>query len=236
MPSTYTPDSTNNPTSFTEPDDGDNEDAASVNVFLEGLADKAAHMNLPEQSNTEKYRLASRSITRVSKSAPISSFDISNAPDWTFGGNTAPISSPGGTWMVAINSPGIDQEVTQILEIPHGASVTEVRVTLKGSAGHGALPATMPHLKLYKLAVSGGVATLLGEIDDPSSGTVTYETAHQVILTGGGVDFTSFTVDNSAEVYFVVLSNERGANSQIGLSYFGSEATFTLTRQDDGAA
>lgn len=46
MSGTYNPDPTNNPTSFTEPSDGDGPGikAADVNPFLEGLADKLAYL------------------------------------------------------------------------------------------------------------------------------------------------------------------------------------------------
>lgn len=44
MSTTYTPDNTNNPTSYQSPEDGELADVASILAFLEGLADKCAHV------------------------------------------------------------------------------------------------------------------------------------------------------------------------------------------------
>ena len=44
MSSVYTPSTTSNPTSYTQPSDGDNANAASVLTMMQALADKSSFL------------------------------------------------------------------------------------------------------------------------------------------------------------------------------------------------
>ncbi len=219
MSETYTPNPANNPSAYTAPVDGDLKPVASVRVMLEGLADKAAHLDWPESDATKKYPLASRLLTRTVRAA----FVPSVPANWT--------SLLGGAMVQTGGTPTVSGGF-QILDLPDGAVLSELRIYIDPIGGHGALPATMPKVQVFRWVPATGVSTSLVSQTDPSASVVAYEALHVITATLG----TTETIDNVNNVYAVVFDSEGGANSLNGLQVEGSRAVYTVTSQDPGAA
>jgi hypothetical protein len=106
------------------------------------------------------------------------------------------------------------------LVIPTGLKLKEVRAVVRGSAGHGALPANMPGLTVKRSdAALGGTGFALSteaNITDPSASVAAYEVWHEIAATGLNVASNPTT----RTIYAAVIG-EAGAGSQTG---------FVLTR------
>jgi hypothetical protein len=116
---------------------------------------------------------------------------------------------------------------------PHGSILTGVTVYVD-PAPHAALPANMPTLQVYRenraTGVQGALATGSPIFTDPTTPAAAYEVAHGFTAT-----VSNETIDNATYRYYVVFTQESGANSAAGQLH---DITFaaTVTAQDDGAA
>lgn len=224
MSEVYTPVPSNNPASVTIPEDGDDKPVASILVAVEGIADKVAHANWPEQDDTKTYPLKSRSFGRVMRGVATPSV-TAGAPDWAVqnGFNCAIFKQ------VTLSSTAV---LYQPLDLPDGCTLTQVAVFLLGLPGHGSLPAVMPAIRLYKLNYSTGALTQIGITTNDPSNLAGYEVYHSVTV-GGGVNEL---IDNTTYRYVVGIVGESGANSIAGLSYVVTQCALTVTHQDPGAS
>jgi len=116
-------------------------------------------------------------------------------------------------------------------QVPNGATITIMKAYLKGAGGHGALPATMPQARAYKVSISDGSATLLGSAtNDPSGTTGAFQAAHEIAVTMTEV------VDSTTYRYLIDVSTETGANSIAGALYIAGRASVTVASLDPARA
>lgn len=114
-----------------------------------------------------------------------------------------------GTWLqTSVTSP-----IAYIpFSVPEGVKILEVEAVVDGNAGgtgHGALPATMPKIILYRLDYETGAPVSLGDVTDPSASVAAYHLVHKIQITGLS-ELTS-----RQRSYVVQVSGEQGANSAV---------------------
>ena len=214
---TYTPDDTNNPTSFTEPDDGDNENVTSILPFVQGLADKAAHMNLPEQLPGTGFAVADQTIRRVGRLPP-----EFNVAEWS--------KLTGQPFYAVIGTSAVF--LTQTLEFQKDCTTVDVTLYVDPGTGHsGVLGADAPTIQIYEVDVTAGTMTpITVAVVDPTSGSlVTYETPHGISTT-----FT-YSPDVVNKKYVALLLTEGGVNALAGFRYNGYDIGTEILATDIGA-
>ncbi len=109
------------------------------------------------------------------------------------------------------------------LELPDGARLRQVSVTMTAALGHVALPARMPGIEMAVAPAEDSTAiAIVGTSVDPSATVADYETPHEVEIpmvdTKNGI-----TVDTSTTVYAVIAIGEGGENA-LPLSTFSGWA------------
>jgi len=116
------------------------------------------------------------------------------------------------------------------MTLPIGATLNHVRAYIKGSAGHAALPAVMPKLQAFKLAVETGVITQLGsDLYDPATPKEAYEVAHNFGIVAAFAEVVAVNY-----VYYIVITGESGANSQVGMLLYPPSYTFSAANYAGG--
>jgi hypothetical protein len=157
--------------------------------------------------------LASRSVTRAECVCP--QFDQT---EWD-------ARADGVVQSVAITGKALVQPITA----PHGSVLTNVTVTLQPAGGHGALPAVLPVLGVYKRSLTTGLDTALAApVTDSSASVAAFQALHTI---DSGV--LAETIDRTTFRYYATMSNESGANAAVGLVYFGARRATTITRLDE---
>lgn len=224
MSTTYTPNPANNPTSITLASDGDPKPVTSVNVGLEGLADKAAHNNWPEQDATKRYPIKLQSLTRILRPTRFNQF--AGVFNWNVDEST-------GYWTQRAVS--INALLWFMVEIPDGAQLQTVSFIVKGAAGHAGLPAN-PFTFLMRdqnvLAGTQSIPSGLGPVVDPSPNVAAYETIHEVTLQ----ITTGLIIDNTTHSYVAQIAGEANANAIVGGFCYGARCSYFLNNIDPGAA
>lgn len=223
MSHTYTPDPDHNPTTTTLPDDGDDEDAASVNTPLEDVADKAAY--------TQKHYPLDTTYTvdRVQTNLvyPVTADNAAPATQQWF-------LNPGSAWTQTDVTVAIGASIYQELDLPDGCVLQNVFVRLKGETAvpHSALPAQLPQARVFKVNAVTGVSTALSALTtDPAATQPIYDGAHEIPIFSIGA-----TVDRTSFRYLVKITGESGANAQAGLQLLATLVQFQVTKLDKGAA
>lgn len=109
------------------------------------------------------------------------------------------------------------------IEPPDGATLTGATVRINPAGGHGALPATMPALRVVRRALATDTVTTLGAQKVDASGNVAaYEPAHEL-----SVDAFSSVVDRATYAYELRIRGEGGTNFVAGLEASCARITFT---------
>lgn len=111
---------------------------------------------------------------------------------------------------------------------PHGSTLTQVLVTFNGGGGHGALPAVMPSLSIYKTSLATGATAGVASASDTSGSVVAFEAVH----TFGPTAFSE-VINRDTHRYHAILVSESGANAQAGDKWYGTERTTAVTRLDE---
>lgn len=112
------------------------------------------------------------------------------------------------------------------LYLPNGSVITAARAYLIGAAGHSALPAQMPTIRVESVVISTGTTgNLIGTGTDASASVGAYETLHYMETTG-----TSAAIDRTTKAYHVAVTGESGANSTLNLIIWGVRVAFTVDR------
>lgn len=160
-------------------------------------------------SGTNKYKVASRSVTRTQTAL------LHNV--------TANVWDAGN-----INVNATASAVQDLNRIPHGATLTAV-TTYHDRDNTGNLPGTLRvTLGLWKRNIVTGAITAIGiTTEDPTSDVGDYEAHHGFSISG-----LSEVIDRTAYVYYAIFSGEMGTNSTF-TSWFGCTATFTVTNNDE---
>jgi hypothetical protein len=107
--------------------------------------------------------------------------------------------------------------------VPSGAIITGWSLPVRGAAGHVALPASKPIIRLR----AGGTGTLVG---DPSPDVASYEASHTISQSG-----LSFAIDAAAgPCGYLEITTESGANSLPNLFIGAPSITFLVSKLDEG--
>ncbi len=107
------------------------------------------------------------------------------------------------------------------LGLPLGAqTLTSVVLTLKGAAGHAALPSGMPKMKLDSWSQSGVTSSVFTAQTDASANTTGYQAVHTITWTG------THSVTATSR-YVLQIEGETGTNTVAGLQLLGLSVTCT---------
>ncbi len=219
MSSVYTPNAANNPASITIPSDGDPKAAASVNVALEGLADKVSHANWPETNIAKQYPLANRSISRVCVGAPM-------VDDFTKWLGTSPFLN----CLVATK-----QDLYFPVQLPNGSTWVEAHAIFLGAAGHaafpGGAPATMPVMRAVRFNPLTATIGVIASHTDASASAAVFQAIHALSIVG-----MAEVVDTTTYNYFIKIETEGGAGGIAGDQVYGAQVVYSVSEQDPGAA
>lgn len=193
MAHTYTPTATWN-TGYTIPDDGDDRDAASVDVALEALGDRTQFL--------------------YARSAP-GTIDIPTPTnylnaDWAW--NVSPMGWEQATVGAVV---GVILDVGAAL--PSLCTLDAVTVQCKGAAGHIALPGTPPKIQLWRQPAGGAAPTKIGEQIDTSATVLVYEDDHPITITGLA---EAYDVTDGNR-YYLHIFGESGTNDLNGFTTYG---------------
>ena len=202
MSTTFTPTGTGDPVlSYTEVQDGDAPDAASVTVFLEGLAEDAKRLSLGGKLETVTGRAIPFVWAGITEAAAGSS--------WTFG-SQGQANQSGAPFALVL--------VVHLNDIPNGATMTRVDLIIDPADGHAGAGAglTFPTLKCWKLNVSTGVATQIGTTTTDAWNAGGYESIHPLIISG-----LTEVIDWDTYRYVLEFTAEAGANYLANLSVKG---------------
>ena len=208
--SVYTPTATNQ-TSYTEADDGDDRDAASNNVFLEALADKAAWLeDGATQFSGSKEFLDDVTFEQQLYLEPTATIEFSsegvatprtvNIAGGIFGFNeTGPIVA----MLTGYSLPVTATIFVPIVEIPHGATLTNVSIQI--NPADDALPTTNFSMQLVrKLTTAAAPETVWTQVDTLTGAA--YQASHS---------FQSSQPDHvfdRAYSYYLALVGEAGGD------------------------
>ena len=217
MSSPYTPTPTPLPATIDVPDDGDLEDASSVNVPSETSLDAIANLELPQKNPSESPPIASRDLNIAQRGMVW--FDPA---EWFL---TAARPIPEAIGASATFYIRMD------LTFPHGSTVKEFYVYILPTSGHGALPGTMPSWTMYEKNMITGAETPVDSKADTSVNVAAYEVYHPI-----GHHVTVPFVADREKRYFIVFNNEGGANSDSNLQFHGAVSVCTVTSIDVGAS
>lgn len=123
-----------------------------------------------------------------------------------------------------------------LLQVPHNATLTQVKAYIKVSTGHNpgpGVPANLPSISIQRLRASTGVLTDFLNAGDPV--LFTPAPANEAAwYAAGAIQSWTYTctqnnlVDRTLYHFVMSITDETGANSVSGNLYYGYEATFTL--------
>ncbi len=219
MSTTYAGDDTNFPASITIASDGDPKPVASVNVGLEGLADRTATLGriVPPTS----FGVIARPVSSIPKIV-----EISGVPSWDYNGGVK-------LTQVDIDALGPTPNAFYVvLQVPHGCTLSTVYAYLKGHSGHSVLPDIMPTMTVYKQRINTGAAAVsIGTGTDTAADVTAYQALHSIPAVCNEV------IDNSINVYWIAFAGERDVDTAVaGLEFYGFVTLCTVTTIDPGAA
>lgn len=175
-------------------------------------------------TGTNRYKLTSRSLVRVSRITgnPVDS------TQWA-------LDTGGGTYQWVTSSIALTgPEFIIPVDIPNGCTLTRIDVYIKPPAGHsafpGGVPGSMPQAILKSVnLLTGALTANLGVFADNSASAGVYEAYHALSITG-----LSVAAATEASRYFVRFHAEGSTNAIAGTILYGAVFTFTTTAQDDG--
>jgi hypothetical protein len=211
-------DYTGDPTTYHDivqlPADGDNNDASNITAPFEACLDNIEYL--------KQLKHVQSSVQRQMRHAEYSSSQVTRSiVDGSVSG-----------WQVNHPGPG-DATVENIvfpIEVPQGATITQIRVTIDPANGHGGLPASMPRWELLTETATG-VATLADSQTDTSANAAAFDANHTIQKT-----ISVGPVNNATTRYTLKFFSEAGANSLTGLRVTSVLVTFNMTILDEGAA
>lgn len=188
-------------TTYTDPVDGDDLDVASVDAFLQGLADG----------------LAWHESTRFGAVHRVEMGNVLKINDMAF--------NAGGILQgTVVTAPAITMRID-----PHdGATLVGATLYFKIAAGHGAVPAVPPKLSIFRRNVlTGAAGQVLASTD--GGGGLAITSVVSVVLYEQGSAVVSFSypldqnkvIDKTTYVYAAYIADENGANSQTGNLFYG---------------
>lgn len=205
MATPYSGDDENYAGSATLPDDGDNADAASVNVPLEACIDGLAYIYT---------RVLTWEIGTVpggyAQKSPMVPRALNEWSEETDAGTLAPLG-----WYQTDNSG--NELISFEINPPHClARLQRVYVRLDGNGHTGAgahanMPANKPQITVYR--VSGGSLSTLHTETDPTTDKAIYDTPHSIVCPAAADPALDLAPLSFGQRLFVQVAGESGADS-----------------------
>lgn len=188
----YTPVDGPMSTSYTDLADGDNSDAASVEVWLEALSDSMEYVRLHGllQVFGQPY-------------TPIPDGFSTTRAIASFGATSAGLPVVPGVLNGIIPA---NSSMYFPIDLPNEAELNVITVRI--DPADDALPTTNIRLQLWRIDVATGAISTIQSITDPLTGAA-YQTEHNLTLTLSPVQ----TINNEFYVYHVVLLGESGGDA-----------------------
>ncbi len=195
----YTPDTVTWHATIPSVQDGDAPNETNFRATSDALADNLGWLRVPYQGPAVRTRyMATGGTWQVAQWEPSAAC----------GGFVSTVVGSGFVWWP--------------LDLAQGMTLTAFGVLVKGGAGHGALPAQRPRVRLVRGPLDGSaVPTVLVEVTDSAASVVAYEDEHVVTGNAGPL-----AIDTSLYAYWLYVVNESGANSAIGLEVSAPRVTF----------
>jgi hypothetical protein len=113
------------------------------------------------------------------------------------------------------------------VDLPHGATLTAVRLVVQGGAGHAALPSTMPQFRIRSVTNGGVAADEVSPVADSSADATAFELVHTIEVTG-----LSVVISNTTKRYTLVFTAESTADGEAAFKVFHPYFDFTMTNLD----
>jgi len=106
--------------------------------------------------------------------------------------------------------------------VPLPATIIAITASVKGAAGHAALPAVMPKVEIVRQAADGSSMVSEGSFTDASASTGAYQTTHNILL-------TSLSIQPISYAWNIRFTGESGANALAGLEVYSMSIAWTST-------
>lgn len=200
--------------SFEAPDDGDDEDAESVDVGLECLANRTAYLKaLRHPATAVDHWLEYTEPTE----------------DWivnTDAGGGAP-----GGW-IHPTSGGVTGDLLSFpLSVPNGVTIKRIDAFVDPRT-HASIPAVRPLFRLWRWApgITGNGGALIVSATDTSLTAPDYELPHSF-----GVN-VNHVVTKATHIYRVFFFSEAGAGSETNTYLMGIRVRYDMTHLDPRSA
>lgn len=124
---------------------------------------------------------------------------------------------------------------TTLLQLPHNATLTQVKAYIKVGSGHNpgpGVPVNLPNMSIQRLNAATGVLTDFLNAADP----IAFPTpgSEAAWYAAGAIQSWTYTcnqnnvVDRTLYHFLLAITDETGSNSVAGNLYYGYEATFTV--------
>jgi hypothetical protein len=120
-----------------------------------------------------------------------------------------------------------EQECWWPLHLPHGATLTAVRLVIQGGGAHIALPTPMPLIKVRSVTNGGTAASVVSPSADSSADVTAFELLHTIEVTG-----LSVVIDNTSKRYTLFFVAEGATDGTAGAKIFHPTYDFTMTNLD----
>lgn len=201
---------------LTIPDDGDDEDASSVDVAFETLANRTAYNKALRHETSSVYRcLNAHPWTNTP-----ANWEVSRYPD-----------DPMGWKQISLSGSPTDRTLVFPFSIPHGCVLFNLFVRIK-PATHLSLPSILPGWNLIEIDHSTGAPTVIASVTDSPANVAAYNAAHDMAKITG----LSATGDKANKHYRLEVFGETssGSSGAVGLVVIGVRARFSMTVLDEG--
>jgi hypothetical protein len=199
---------------FTIPTDDDEEDASSVDVAFETLADRSAYLKALRHEVT--------TVTRSVESTP--EFVPGQWSSYLVPAATSPTNAAG--WLQKSTVSAVN--IFFPFRPPHGSVIKQIDVTIQPYTSHGGVVGTKPTWSLISINKATGLDTGIVTQADLSGSLGAYETRHAITRA-----FMNTAIDRVTNRYVIKFSGETGANAHIDLCLIGISFNFSMTHLDE---
>lgn len=228
------------------PDDGDDIEAADVNVPIEALVDNCAKLDATRVKRAGDYITGDLIFDAAADIELPASANIKIA---TVGGGEArtravgrPVFDP-AVWSVnalgrvsetgapAVGGPAKTMQIeVQGHEIPHGVTITGIAVRVRGGGGHsGGGPAVLPAVTVSVFRFDLDTATSYTPKSDVYGSAAAYEAPHSISLTGAEIPTTW---DATGHRMIIGVASEYGTGTFAGFTVIGATVTYKQGKLD----
>jgi hypothetical protein len=201
---------------FTIPDDGDDEDASSVDVAFETAANRTAYLKALRHETSSVFR-------------------VLNAHPWTnTPGNWEVESYPsdplGWKQLAFVND---DRTLVFPFNLPHGCTLYNLFVRIKPVA-HLSVPTVPPGWNLIEIDRATGAPLVVASVTDAPANVAAYNAAHDLAKVSG----LTAVIDRDSKRYQLEVFGEStsGSFGAAGLVVVSIRARISMTHLDEAPA